>query len=245
MNQRAVIFGATSAIAIATTRILSDRGYHLTLVGRDGDKLEDLSKEYIARGSVCEIAVCDFSDLTDTLSTLKVLPKDPDLVLIAHGTLPEKQEEVIADPVALQSVTNINFLSSAVIACHYGRELSLLPRKKRTVAIISSVAGDRGRASNYLYGSLKSAVSALTSGLRQAYRGAEINFLTIKPGMVSSPMTKNFKKGPLFSPPESVAADIVKAIDTASAVVYSPFYWRIIMGIILAIPEGIFKRLKF
>ncbi|MEE7565315.1 SDR family NAD(P)-dependent oxidoreductase, partial [Xanthomonas sp. Kuri4-3] len=113
-----------------------------------------------------------------------------------------------------------------------------------TLAVISSVAGDRGRASNYLYGSAKAAVSAYLSGLGQRLRPAGINVLTIKPGFVDTPMTASFKKGALWAKPEQVAAGIAKAIDRRRPVAYLPGFWWAIMQVIKHIPEFVFRRIK-
>ena len=112
------------------------------------------------------------------------------------------------------------------------------------IAVISSVAGDRGRQSNYVYGSAKALVSAFASGLRQRLAKKGISVTTIKPGFVDTPMTAAFKKGPLWAKPDQVAKDIVVAIDQGKTVVYTPGFWRLIMLIIKHIPEFIFVKLK-
>jgi len=113
-----------------------------------------------------------------------------------------------------------------------------------TLAVISSVAGDRGRASNYLYGSAKAAVSTYLSGLRQRLHGRGIGLVTIKPGFVDTPMTAAFTKGPLWASPERIAHGIVHAIDERRAVVYLPWFWRGIMAMIRCVPEFVFQRIK-
>ena len=112
------------------------------------------------------------------------------------------------------------------------------------IAVISSVAGDRGRQSNYVYGTAKAAVTAFTSGLRQRLYPKGVRVVTIKPGFVSTPMTTAFKKGALWATPASVAADIVRAMDHGTAVIYTPWFWRPIMWIIRSVPETVFRRLK-
>jgi short-subunit dehydrogenase len=112
------------------------------------------------------------------------------------------------------------------------------------IAVISSVAGDRGRQSNYVYGAAKAAVTAFTSGLRQRLYPKGVRVVTIKPGFVSTPMTAAFKKGALWATPDKVAADIVRAMAGGTAVIYTPWFWRPIMWIIRCVPETIFRRLK-
>ena len=117
-------------------------------------------------------------------------------------------------------------------------------KKSGTICVISSVAGDRGRASNYVYGSAKAMVTAFTSGLRQRLYKSNVSVVTIKPGFVDTPMTSEFKKGILWAKPSVVAALIVKAIDKKKAEVYAPVFWRVVMSLITALPNFIFKRIK-
>jgi short-subunit dehydrogenase len=117
-------------------------------------------------------------------------------------------------------------------------------QQQGSIAVISSVAGDRGRASNYLYGSAKAAVSTFLSGMRQRLEKRGVNVLTVKPGFVDTPMTRDFKKSALWAKPEEVARGIVRAIDRRKAVVYLPWFWSIIMLIIKHVPEFMFKRTK-
>ena len=118
-------------------------------------------------------------------------------------------------------------------------------RRTGTLAVISSVAGDRGRQSNYVYGAAKAAVTAFLSGLRQRLAKSNVDVLTIKPGFVDTPMTANIaNKGALWAKPDAVAAGIVRAIDKRRSVVYLPWFWALIMLVIKHIPEPIFKKLK-
>ncbi|HNY48611.1 MAG TPA: SDR family NAD(P)-dependent oxidoreductase, partial [Casimicrobium sp.] len=115
-----------------------------------------------------------------------------------------------------------------------------------TVAVISSVAGDRGRGSNHAYGAAKAGLTAFCSGLRARMHARGVHIVTIKPGFIDSPMTAHIaKKGALWASPEAVAKGIVNAIDKKRDVVYLPSFWRVIMLIIAHVPEAIFKRLKF
>ena len=111
--------------------------------------------------------------------------------------------------------------------------------------MISSVAGDRGRRSNHIYGAAKAAVSAYSAGLRARMLPLGVHVLTIKPGFVDTPMTAAFKKGPLWASPESVAVSIRRAISRKRDVAYTPWFWRPVMLLICHLPEGISKRLKY
>jgi short-subunit dehydrogenase len=117
-------------------------------------------------------------------------------------------------------------------------------RRQGNITVISSVAGDRGRGSNYNYGAAKAGLSAYLQGLRNRLAASGVSVTTIKPGFVDTPMTAHLKKSPLFASPEYVGQRLVRAADRGEAVVYTPWYWRLIMGIIIHIPECIFKRLS-
>jgi short-subunit dehydrogenase len=117
-------------------------------------------------------------------------------------------------------------------------------QRSGSIAVISSVAGDRGRQSNYVYGAAKGAVTLLLQGLRNRLSKSGVQVLTIKPGFVDTPMTAEFKKGALWAKPDDIAHGIVSAIDRRRDVVYLPGFWRLIMLIIRHIPEPIFKRMS-
>ena len=115
-----------------------------------------------------------------------------------------------------------------------------------TIAVISSVAGDRGRGSNHAYGAAKAGLTAFCSGLRARMAARRVHVVTIKPGFIDSPMTAHIaRKGALWATPETIAKGIVNGIDKKRDVVYLPGFWRLLMLIIAHVPEGIFKRLKF
>ena len=163
-----------------------------------------------------------------------------DTILIAHGTLSNQKtceqsvEETLAEikTNALSVISLLTLIANRVEIIQGG-----------TIAVISSVAGDRGRASNYVYGSAKAMVTAFTSGLRQRLYKSDVAVVTIKPGFVDTPMTAKFKKGLLWAKPNTVAATIIKAIDTKKNEVYVPAFWWVVMGVIKAIPNKVFQRI--
>jgi NAD(P)-dependent dehydrogenase (short-subunit alcohol dehydrogenase family) len=114
-----------------------------------------------------------------------------------------------------------------------------------TIAVISSVAGDRGRARNGIYGTSKAGLDAFLSALRQRLTPAGVRVLTVKPGFVDTPMTAHLRKSPLFASAASVGGAIVLAVDEGAEVIYVPWFWRLIMFVVRALPMSIFKRLKF
>lgn len=241
--RKILIIGATSAIAEATARRLAERSSTFYLAGRNTSHLEAIASDLTVRGAkevfVGQLDLADLGAheglLNDALARLGTI----DIALIAHGTLPNQSLCSEAPDVALREF-NVNGTATIAIA---GRVASML-RKGATLAVISSVAGDRGRASNYLYGSAKAAVTAFLSGLGQRLRPGNINVLTIKPGFVDTPMTSGFKKGALWAKPDAIAKGIISAIDKRKAVVYLPWFWWGIMTAIKCVPEAVFRRIK-
>lgn len=240
--QRILIIGATSAIAEATARVYAARGAAIHLLGRDGPRLDAIAADLSTRGGRATAAILDVNALDAHASVLDAawnILGDVDVTLIAHGTLPDQEACDGSVALSLQEFAT-NGTSTIALSASLAQRL----RSGATLAVISSVAGDRGRASNYLYGSAKAAVSAYLSGLGQRLRPTGVNVLTIKPGFVDTPMTASFKKGALWATPEAVANGIVRAIGRRKAVAYLPAFWWAIMLVIKSIPEFVFRRIK-
>lgn len=243
--QRVLIIGATSAIAEATARLYAERGARLHLVARSADRLKDTADDLRVRGAPeVTIASLDVNDLPRHAAVLDeawALLGQVDVVLIAHGTLPDQKAcEASVETAMLEFATNAT--STIALLTLIGNRME--SAGQGCISVISSVAGDRGRASNYLYGSAKAAVSTFLSGLRQRLGKRGIAVVTIKPGFVDTPMTRDFKKGALWAKPGTIAAGIVKASDKGTPVAYLPWFWLGIMTIIRSIPEFIFKRIS-
>lgn len=242
--KRIVIFGATSAIAQACARIWAERGASLYLVGRRAERLEAMAGDLGVRGAK-EVgwSAHDLADLEAHEALVERAHEALggfDVALVAHGTLGD-QSLLAEDPSLAAEALALNFVSAASL-------LTLLAKRMEKagsgcIAVISSVAGDRGRQSNYVYGSAKAGLSAFASGLRGRLHGRGVSVLTVKPGFVDTPMTAHVKKGLLFVSPETVARGIVRAVDRKKDVAYIPGFWRAIMWIIRGIPERLFKRL--
>lgn len=164
-----------------------------------------------------------------------------DAALIAHGDLPNQKECEHAWATTERALTT-NFLSPVAFLTWFANYFET--RGKGNITVISSVAGDRGRQSNYIYGSAKGALSTFLQGLRNRLAPRGVSVTTIKPGFIDTPMTADIKKGPLFVSAEVVGKRIYKAMVKGESVVYTPFFWRFIMLIIQHIPEFIFKRMK-
>jgi hypothetical protein len=244
--KRILIIGATSAIAAACARIWAGQGASFVLVARDSEKLEQVAADLRARGAAAmttyKMDAMDFPSHAAMLQVAVAALGQIDVALIAHGTLPN-QKACEQDATLAANAYAVNATSVIALATAIANQLE--SQHAGTLAVISSVAGDRARASNYVYGSAKAAVSAFCEGLRLRVAKSGVHVLTIKPGFVDTPMTKGMKlPGPLLATPDQVAADIVKAIDRRRSTLYTPMIWALIMLIIRNIPSPIFRRLN-
>jgi decaprenylphospho-beta-D-erythro-pentofuranosid-2-ulose 2-reductase len=243
--QRILIIGATSALAEACARRFAARGDQLHLAARNGEKLAAIAADLAVRGTgLVGQSIFDANDLNAHAWLLEQATAHMgglDTILIAHGTLSdqaacEKSVESTLAEIQTNGLSVIAFLTRAAqqfeAQCH------------GTLAVISSVAGDRGRQSNYVYGSAKALISSFVSGLGQRLSKQGIKVVNIKPGFVDTPMTAAFKKGPLWAKPDAVAKGIVAAMDAGKPVAYVPRFWWLIMNVITHIPEKIFRRLR-
>lgn len=243
--RRVLIIGATSAIAQATARLFAADGDAFFLVARDEEKVRAVADDLRARGAVQAVTtimnVNDFDRheamIQEAFQCLGVI----DTVLIAHGTLSNQKDSEASFHAALREFET-NALSAISLLTHLANRLER--QGYGTLSFISSVAGDRGRQSNYVYGSAKAAVTTFMQGVRNRLHRSGVHVLTVKPGPVDSPMTAELRKGVLWAKPEAVAAGIYEAIRKKRDVVYLPRFWRPIMWLLRAIPEPIFKRLR-
>ena len=244
--KKILVMGAGSAIAEAAARVFAQRGDALFLVGRKADVLESLCADLRVRGAkAVGMHVMDANDFGGHEAMLNVAESSLgglDTVVIAHGTLSDQKA---CEASVGETLRELNTNGVSVVALLTQVAARFEQRKAGTIVVISSVAGDRGRQSNYVYGSAKALVTAFTSGLRQRLYPLGVSVITIKPGFVDTPMTAAFPKGALWAKPQQIASGIVSAVDRGSAtVLYLPSFWRLIMFIIRSIPESIFRRLK-
>lgn len=243
--RRILCFGATSAIAEATLRRLANAETSFYLVGRNCGKLEAISQDLQIRGNCrVDFEAADLDDLSrhpELVANAAEALGGIDLVLIAQGTLPDQRlcEQEISAALAAIHTNAISVISlSSLIANHFTQAGS------GTLVVIGSVAGDRGRQSNYVYGAAKAMVATFLQGLRNRLTPLNCHVITVKPGFVDSPMTAAFKKGPLWAFPDDIARGIVKAIARERDIVYLPSFWWAIMLAIKAIPESLFKKMR-
>jgi len=240
-----VALGATSAIGEATLRLLAERGARFYLVGRNQEKLNAVAADLHTRGATG--VATHVMDLDDTAAHAAMLAAAAqslgtiELALLAHGVLGDQKEMEASYPAA-EAVLRTNFLSAVSLTTWLANYFEATGQG--TLAVISSVAGDRGRRSNYVYGASKGAVNVFLDGVRSRIDRAGVQVLTIKPGFVATPMTAHLAQGPLFAPPSQVAQGIVKAIEKRRDVVYLPAFWAVILLILRMIPRRIFKKLN-
>lgn len=239
-----VIAGATSAIA----RAVANRfviGSSFVLVARDAERLRAIAGDLMIRGArAAHIVVADLADVSDHVRVVHetcAVMSSIDLVVIAHGILPDQTRCDVDVDYAMATWT-LN--ADSVISLTHRFVNLLIDQRHGTAVVISSVAGDRGRASNYTYGAAKAAVTAYTSGLRGRAAAHGVHVITVKPGFVDTPMTAHLKKNALFASADQVANDIAHAVNRGSATVYTPWFWRPIMSVIKALPERLFGKLR-
>jgi decaprenylphospho-beta-D-erythro-pentofuranosid-2-ulose 2-reductase len=243
--RKILVLGATSGIAEATCRIWAYQGASLFLVARNAEKLAAVAADLKTRGAAyVDTAVADLDDtdhhpdlLAHAINSLTGM----DIAYLAHGILGD-QTEAERDFNTAAQILHTNFVAPVSLLTWLAN--FCVQRRAGTIAVISSVAGDRGRKSNYLYGSSKAGLSAFLGGLRNRIDREGVTVLTIKPGPVKTAMTANMPKSEKFADVESVAESIVSAIDKRKDILYVPFQWQPIMFIIRNIPERIFKKLN-
>ena len=237
------ILGATSSMARAFGRAVVARGDGVLLCGRDMDDLKASASDAAARGApVAEAMAFDARDANSFAPILKRAEGLDGTVSVAVfvGSMPP-QEEIDANP----------DLIAGTIADSYGGPATfltaiapMLEEKGGAVVGVGSVAGDRGRLGNYVYGSAKAGFHTYLAGLRNRLGRSDVHVVTVKPGFVDTAMTWGLEGMFLVASPEKVAHDILRAVDKGRNVIYTPFFWWGIMSIIKSIPEPIFKKLS-
>jgi len=237
---RVLVLGATSAIAQQVARVYAERGAALFLVARNEQRLSAVADDLRVRGAQVETAVADLDDAAGHEELLaRAAPLQ--IVFLAYGALGDARRTEQSTEAA-----------EAILRTNLSSPLSLLTRAagrleaqgNGCIVALSSVAGDRGRASNAVYGAAKAGLSAFLSGLRNRLSRSGVRVITVKPGLVDTPMTVHLPKNRLYSSPERVARDVVRGIDGTAEVIYTPWWWRWVMLVVRVIPERVFKRLS-
>ncbi len=248
MSENVAIFGATSGIARALCHVMSQRGCRLLLAGRDQEQLmafaTDLHIRYQRDVLVETFDALAFADHAEFFARcVQRFNGNLTGVVVCYGYMTE-QTKTQEDFAEARRTIDVNFtavVSLLNLAAQYFEQ-----RQAGYIAVISSVAGDRGRRSNYTYGAAKAGLSAYLQGLRHRLHQAGVSVLTVKPGFVDTAMTQGMlnPNSPIVASPEKVAGDIDRAIRKQKNVIYTPWFWRGIMTIICALPDRLFNRLS-
>jgi decaprenylphospho-beta-D-erythro-pentofuranosid-2-ulose 2-reductase len=242
-----VVLGATSGIALEVQRLLARQGCELLLVARSPQRLAELQADLAVWGAPQVLTYsADLASIQQHAAIFEFARHNfPnfDTVLLAYGCMHNQKDCETSVDVLLEEL-RVNFVSATAILTLFAADLER--RRSGCVAAITSVAGDRGRRSNYVYGSAKGALSLFLQGLRSRLHPAGVRVITIKPGPVQTAMTDHLPNSARFADPEQVARDIVGALERRSPdVLYTPRVWRYVMTAVRQIPETIFKRLSF
>lgn len=248
-GRRVIVLGALSAVAEAVCRELAADGAKIAMLARNDMRMQSVAQDLRVRGAAnVTTHALDLAAPADSAATLSTCARElggVDAVLVFYGVL-GSHSVAEADLVEAQRILNVNFNSAASWLLQAANMLEAQGQGGALVAI-SSVAGDRGRRSNYVYGAAKGALSILIQGLAHRF-GAKPNgprAVVVKLGFVDTPMTADVKKGgPLWATPEGVAPAIVKALDRGGPIIYAPFFWRWIMLAIRVTPQVIFNKVN-
>jgi decaprenylphospho-beta-D-erythro-pentofuranosid-2-ulose 2-reductase len=243
MEPRVLIFGATSAVAAEVAVLYAQRGARLHLVGRNPEKLAAVAARCAPAPVTTQQADFDDLDANERLVATAIEQLGPvDVALIAHGDLGDQlaTEQSFKDA---ERTLRTNFLSVVSLLVPLANHLEFL--RAGRLAVITSVAGERGRPRNYTYGTAKGALNIYLQGIRSRLYPYGVSVTTLKLGPVDSPMTVDHPKTRLFAKPAAVARSILRAIDRRNKETYIPPVWAAIMPAVKAAPEPLFQRLKF
>lgn len=244
IKKHIVIVGATSGIAEQCARIwIQEPSITLTLVGRDKTKTQLLADDLAIRNpsAVIKVVTMDFLSPREISHTVETICADVpvSIALIAHGSLPD-QQQCQQDLALNQKTLEVNGISPVLVAEAFATQMEKV--QQGTLALIGSVAGDRGRKSNYVYGAAKGLVTRYAQGLQHRFAKTPIKIVLIKPGPTATAMTAHLPQRGLAAA-DAVAATIVQGITQGKAVIYAPAKWAVIMMIIIHLPAFIFNKL--
>lgn len=245
--RKVAFVGATRGMGRALARLMAARGDALFLLGRDVGEMAASARDLEARGGrgTVESAPLDLAHPAGFAAALDAADRALggfDTLVVTAGDF-GRQEELASDPARLERLLHVNFTGTAVL-CQVAAE-RLAARGGGTVCAFSSVAGDRARRSNYLYGASKAGLSAFLDGLGHAYADRGVSVVCVRPGFVKTGMTAGLPVPPFAGEPEAVAATVLRAIDAGRPVVYAPPIWRLVMLVIRLLPRAIVRRIKF
>jgi short-subunit dehydrogenase len=238
--------GATSAIAQAAARPFATDGDSLVLAGRDPDRLQSVADDLRARGAArietLEIDFLETGRCAGVVEQARELLGGLDVLLVAQGTLPD---QAACESDVEQTLREHSLNMTSTIALLVPAANLFEAQGHGCLAVITSIAGVRGRRSNYVYGAAKAGVSAFLEGLRGRMAACGVSVVDIRPGFVDTPMTADIPKNPLFASAADVGQRVYRAVSRGEDVVYTPWFWRWIALVLQCIPRAIFKRLNF
>ena len=243
MEENVLILGAASDMAVAIARTLAREGYSITLAGRSMERLAAIQGDlHVRYKAMVNTVYFDALDFDSHEGFYHGLPEKPDMVICVFGLLGEQAEAQTNWKHCLE-ILHSNFTGAVSILNVVANDFER--RKKGTIVGISSVAGERGRQSNYIYGSAKAGFTAYLSGLRNRLYRHDVHVLTVKPGFVKTKMIENIPTPELLTAtPKKVAERVLNAINRKRNTIYVIALWRVIMLVIRCIPEAIFKRMR-
>lgn len=242
-NKTVLILGGNSDVGKSLAKDFGKLGSNLILTSRKEGQLDSFKSDLEIRNEInCDVQLFDALDFKSHDSFYKNLKLKPDIVITCIGYLDNQQDSQIDFQESLMSIqTNFTGLVSILNIISNDFE----KREEGVIVGISSVAGDRGRGSNYIYGSSKSGFTSYLSGLRNRLNKSGVKLITVKPGFIKSKMTSHLDLPKILtSDPKEISKDIIKSIKNGGSVVYIKWYWKWIMFIIKIIPEKIFIKLS-
>ncbi len=239
--------GATRGMGRALARLLAGRGDALALLGRDPNELLTSSRDLVARGASGPVVTAhlDLAEPAGFEAALDAADRGLggfDALIVTGGDF-VPQETLERDTARLARLLEVNFTGTVVLCQQTAERLSR--RGGGTICAFSSVAGDRARRSNYLYGASKAGLSAYLDGLGLAYADRGVRVVSVRPGFVKTAMTVGLPVPPFAGEPESVARVVLRALDQGRPVVYAPPIWRWVMLVIRLLPRGVMRRARF
>ncbi|MBV0911806.1 SDR family oxidoreductase [Anianabacter salinae] len=243
MTKSVLILGAGSDMAKATARLYASKGYAVRLAGRSPERFETLVADLRTRSDV-DASCHAFDALAPEghKAFVDALPDLPDVAICFVGAMGQQSENA-ADPLKGVEVMRATFEGPASVLAHLANGMEA--RGSGTLVGVSSVAGDRGRATNYVYGSAKAGFTAFLSGLRNRLAKRGVHVVTVKPGFVATAMTEGMDTPkPLTADAQEVADAIFAAVAKGRNIIYVRPLWRLVMAVIVSIPEPIFKKLN-
>ncbi len=247
MTMKVAFVGATRGMGRALSRLLAERGERLCLLGRHPADLEAAARDLEARGAPAPVRTVPLDLARPSGFEAALAAADEALggfdTLVVTGGQADRPERLEREMDRLAELLHVNF-TGTVVLCQMAAE-RLAARGGGRLCVFSSVAGDRPRRSNYLYGASKAGLSAFLEGLGHAFAGRGVRVLCVKPGFVRTGLTEGMPVPPFAGDPEPVARTVLKALDGGARVVYAPPMWRWIMLVIRSLPHAVMRRIRF